>query len=94
MPINEKSPLKALSPHIGSDITAEKLVEGYYLSYNLPAAIVRLFNTYGPVQSRDAVIPTIIAQGLVGEKLFLGDMFASLSGLLRKPPSDKGFCLR
>jgi dTDP-glucose 4,6-dehydratase len=94
MPLDEEHPLKAQSPHIGSDITAEKLVEGYYLSYNLPAAIVRLFNTYGPVQSRDAVIPTIIAQGLVGEKLFLGDMFASLSGLLRKPPSDKGFCLR
>jgi dTDP-glucose 4,6-dehydratase len=66
--------LQALSPHISSDITAEKLVEGYYLSDNLPAAIVRLFNTYGPVQSRDAVIPTIIAQSLVGEKLFLGDM--------------------
>jgi dTDP-glucose 4,6-dehydratase len=74
MPIDEKCPLQALSPHIGSDITAEKLVEGYYLSDNLPAAIVRLFNTDGPVQSRDAVIPTIIAQGLLGEKLFLGDM--------------------
>jgi dTDP-glucose 4,6-dehydratase len=67
-------PIKALSPHIGSDITAEKLVEGYYLSDNLPAAIVRLFNIYGPVQSRDAVIPTIIAQGLVEPKMFLGDM--------------------
>jgi len=74
MPIDEKCPLKAQSPHIGSDITAEKLVEGYHLSDHLPAAIVRLFNTYGPVQSRDAVIPTIIAQSLVGEKLFLGDM--------------------
>ena len=74
MPINEKSPLKAQSPHIGSDITAEKLVEGYYSSDNLPAAIVRLFNVYGSMQSKNAVIPTIIAQGLVGEKLFLGDM--------------------
>ena len=93
MPIDEERPLQALSPHISSDITAEKLVEGYYLSDNLPAAIVRLFNTYGPVQSRDAVIPTIIAQGLAGEKLFLGDMFATLSSLLRKPPPDKRFCL-
>ena len=74
MPIDEEHPLQAQSPHIGSDITAEKLVEGYYLSDNLPAAIVRLFNVYGPVQSKDAIIPTIIAQGLVGEKLFLGDM--------------------
>jgi len=74
MPINEKCPLKAQSPHISSDISAEKLVEGYHSSYNLPATIVRLFNVYGPLQSRDAIIPTIIAQGLVGEKLFLGDM--------------------
>ena len=74
MPINEKCPLKAQSPHISSDIVAETLVEGYYLSDNLPAAIVRLFNVYGPVQSKDAIIPTIIVQGLVGEKLFLGDM--------------------
>jgi dTDP-glucose 4,6-dehydratase len=74
MPINEKSPLKAQSPHISSDIGAEKLVEGYYLSDNLPVTIVRLFNTYGPVQSRDAIIPTIIAQGLVEPKMFLGDM--------------------
>ena len=74
MPINEKSPLKAESPHIASDIAAEKLVEGYYLSDNLPAAIIRLFNAYGPMQSRGAIIPTIIAQSLAGEKLFLGDM--------------------
>ena len=76
IPINEKYPLKAQSPHISSDIGAEKLVEGYYLSHNLPAAIVRLFNVYGPIQSRDAIIPTIIAQALVGTKLFLGNMHA------------------
>ena len=61
MPIDEEHPLQAQSPHIGSDIAAEKLVEGCYLSYNLQAAIVRLFNVYGPVQSKDAIIPTIIA---------------------------------
>jgi len=76
MQINEKCPLKAQSPHISSDISAEKLAEGYYLSYNLPVAIVRLFNTYGPIQSRDAIVPTIIAQALVEPKLLLGNMHA------------------
>jgi dTDP-glucose 4,6-dehydratase len=76
MPISEECPLKAQSPHISGDISAEKLSEGYYLSYNLPVAIVRLFNTYGPIQSRDAIIPTIIAQSLVEPKLFLGNMNA------------------
>ena len=76
MPISEDCPLKAQSPHIGSDIGAEKLVEGYCLSYDLPVTIARLFNAYGPVQSGDAVAPTIITQGIVGMKLFLGDVRA------------------
>lgn len=74
MPINEECPLKALSPHIGSDIGAEKLAEAYYLSYNSPVAIARLFNTYGPIQSGDAIIPTIITQVLADTELLLGNM--------------------
>ena len=75
-PINEEDSLKAQSPHIGSDISAEKLVEGYYLYHKLPVTIARLFNTYGPMQSKDAIIPTIIRQGLTELKLLLGDMHA------------------
>ncbi len=74
MPINEESPLKAQSPHISSDIGAEKLAEGFYLSYNLPVTTARLFNTYGPMQSKGAVIPTIITQGVVGTRILLGNM--------------------
>ena len=76
VPINEEYPLKAQSPHISSDISAEKLVEGYYSSFNLPVAIARLFNAYGPMQSKDAVIPTIIVQGLTEPELLLGNMHA------------------
>lgn len=74
MPIKETCSLKAQSPHISSDIGAEKLVEGFYLSYSLPVAIARLFNTYGPIQSKDAVVPTIITQGILGSKILLGNM--------------------
>jgi len=76
IPINEEGSLKAQSPHIGSDISAEKLVEGYYSYHKLPVTIARLFNTYGPMQSKDAIIPTIIKQGLTELKLLLGDMHA------------------
>jgi len=76
IPINEEGSLKAQSPHIGSDISAEKLVEGYYSYHKLPVTIARLFNTYGPMQSKDAIIPTIIRQGLTELKLLLGDMHA------------------
>lgn len=74
MPISEGNSLKAQSPHISSDIGAEKLVEGFHLSYNLPVTIARLFNTYGPMQSKGAIIPTIITQGIVGTRILLGNM--------------------
>lgn len=76
MPINEECPLKAQSPHISGDVGAEKLAEAYYLSHNLPVSIARLFNTYGPMQSSGAIIPTIIEQGLVETRLLLGNMHA------------------
>lgn len=74
MPISEERHLRARSPHIGSDIGAEKLVEGYFSSYGLPVTIARLFNTYGPIQSRKAIIPIIIAQALSMSELLLGNM--------------------
>jgi nucleoside-diphosphate-sugar epimerase len=76
MPISEDSPLEAHSPHNGGDIGAEKLVEGYFWSYSLPVAIARLSNTYGPVQSRSAIVPTIVTQALVRKELLLGNMNA------------------
>jgi len=43
-----------------------------FISYDLPAVIVRPFNTYGPRQSERAVIPTIIRQVLYADSLRLG----------------------
>ena len=72
VPIDEKHPLQAQSPYAASKIGADKLVESYYLSYNLPVTTVRPFNTYGPRQSSRAVIPTIITQALTKNKILLG----------------------
>lgn len=74
VPIDEKHPLQAQSPYAASKIGADKLVESYHLSYGLPTAIVRPFNTYGPRQSARAVIPTTITQSLTKDKIFLGAM--------------------
>jgi NAD dependent epimerase/dehydratase len=71
-PMDEKHPLKAQSPYAASKIAADRLVESYHLSYGVPAAIIRPFNTYGPGQSARAVIPTIISQGLFSEDIRLG----------------------
>ncbi len=43
------------------------MADSFYRSFDLPVAIVRPFNTYGPRQSARAVIPTIITQLLAGK---------------------------
>lgn len=73
-PIDEKHPLKGQSPYAASKIGADKLAESYYLSFGVPVATIRPFNTYGPRQSARAVIPTIISQGLNGELIRLGNL--------------------
>ena len=76
MPIHENFTLKAQSLNSSGDIGAEKIVEAHRSSYNMPVSIARVFNAYGPIQSRDAVIPTIIEQALIGDKILLGNMHA------------------
>jgi len=71
-PMDEKHPLRGQSPYAASKIGADKLVESYHLSFGVPAAILRPFNTYGPGQSARAIVPTIISQGLDGEVIRLG----------------------
>jgi NAD dependent epimerase/dehydratase len=74
-PIDEDHPLQGQSPYSASKIGADKLVESYYRSFDLPVATTRPFNTYGPRQSARAVIPTIIAQLLAGrETIELGSL--------------------
>lgn len=75
-PMDESHPLQGQSPYSASKIGADKLVESFYRSYNLPAATVRPFNTYGPRQSARAVIPTIITQSLTEDRIYLGNLEA------------------
>lgn len=74
VPIDENHPLQAQSPYAASKIAADKLVESYYLSFNLPVAIIRPFNTFGPRQSLRAIIPSIISQALEKEEICLGNL--------------------
>lgn len=69
VPIDEKHPLVGQSPYSASKIAADKLAESYYLSFGLPVATIRPFNTFGPRQSARAVIPTIISQALSGARV-------------------------
>ena len=74
VPIDEDHPLQGQSPYSASKIGADKIAESFYRSFDLPIAIIRPFNTYGPRQSARAVIPTIITQALTKERIFLGSL--------------------
>ena len=77
VPIDESHPLQGQSPYSASKISADKLAESFYRSYDLPVVTLRPFNTYGPRQSTRAVIPTIITQALTKDVVFLGNLDAT-----------------
>lgn len=73
-PIDEAHPLQGQSPYSASKIGADKIVESFYRSFNVPVVILRPFNTFGPRQSARAVIPTIISQALTRDEIHLGSL--------------------
>ena len=74
IPIDEKHPKQPQSPYSASKIGSDAISLSFYLSFNLPVAIIRPFNTYGPRQSARAVIPTIITQALTQDEIRLGNL--------------------
>lgn len=73
VPITEDHPIVPQSPYAASKAAADHLALSYHLSFGMPVAVVRPFNTYGPRQSVRAVIPTVITQlARGGGKIELG----------------------
>jgi NAD dependent epimerase/dehydratase len=74
VPITELHPLEPQSPYAASKVAADKLMDSWHRSFDLPVVVLRPFNTYGPRQSARAIIPTIISQALAGDTLQLGSL--------------------
>jgi len=73
VPISEDHPMQPQSPYSASKIGADNMALSFHHAFELPVAIARPFNTYGPRQSTRAVIPTILGQLHRGAKeLHLG----------------------
>jgi NAD dependent epimerase/dehydratase len=73
VPIDEAHPLQPQSPYSASKIGADMMALSHLHAFDLPVAVVRPFNTYGPRQSTRAVIPTILSQIFAGaDKIHLG----------------------
>jgi len=73
VPIDERHPLHPQSPYAASKVGADKLAESFNLSFELPVVIARPFNTFGPRQSLRAVIPTVVAQAVAGDRIAVGN---------------------
>ena len=73
VPIGEDHPKQPQSPYSASKIASDAIALSYHLSFDLPVAVVRPFNTYGPRQSDRAIIPTIISQALTKREVQLGN---------------------
>lgn len=78
VPITEEHPINPQSPYAATKASADFFALSFYRSFNLPVAIIRPFNTFGPRQSARAVIPNIISQIISEEKnIKLGSLYTT-----------------
>ena len=68
VPIDEEHPLQPQSPYSASKIAADMTALSFHHAFELPVAVVRPFNTYGPRQSARAVIPAVLGQIYAGSE--------------------------
>ncbi len=68
LPIDEDHPLLPTSPYGASKVAADRLAYSYRVTFGLPVAVIRPFNTYGPRHTYD-VVPKFIRLALAGQDL-------------------------
>ena len=77
-PMDEGHPLNPRSPYAATKAGADRLAYSYWTTYDLPIAIVRPFNNYGPRQHPEKVLPQFITSALADRPLSIhGDGHAS-----------------
>jgi len=69
VPMTEEHPLNPTTPYASAKAGADRLVYSYWVTYEIPAIIIRPFNTYGPNQHLEKVIPRFITSALLDESL-------------------------
>lgn len=69
VPMTEEHPLNPASPYASAKVGADRLVYSYWVTYDIPAVIIRPFNNYGPNQHLEKVIPRFVTSALLDEPL-------------------------
>lgn len=62
LPVNEKHPVKPLSPYAASKVAAEEHCEVFRKAYGLDTVVLRLFNVYGSRQRREDTYSGVITR--------------------------------
>ena len=67
--MDENHALVPASPYAAAKAGADRLVYSYWLTYEIPAIIIRPFNNYGPYQHLEKAIPRFITSCLLNEPI-------------------------
>ncbi|TET65018.1 SDR family NAD(P)-dependent oxidoreductase, partial [Candidatus Bathyarchaeota archaeon] len=62
LPVNEKHPVKPLSPYAASKVAAEEYCEVFRKGYGLDTVVLRLFNVYGSRQRKEDTYSGVITR--------------------------------
>jgi GDP-4-dehydro-6-deoxy-D-mannose reductase len=74
LPIAEDAPLQAVNPYALSKQLAEAVCEFHAAHLNVPVAVLRPFNLYGPGQAEEFLLPSIMRQALSGRAIRVKDL--------------------
>jgi dTDP-glucose 4,6-dehydratase len=74
VPMDENHPTIPQSTYAVSKLAGERVIFTLYKEHNLPAVIIRPFNSFGPNVTQPYIIPEIINQMLKGNKIKLGNL--------------------
>ncbi|MCM8811675.1 MAG: dTDP-glucose 4,6-dehydratase [Candidatus Omnitrophica bacterium] len=66
---SESSPLSPSNPYAASKAASDHLVRSYYVTFGLPALVIRGTNNFGPYQFPEKFIPLMITQALRGDPI-------------------------
>jgi nucleoside-diphosphate-sugar epimerase len=64
LPVSEDHPLSAFNPYSHTKIVAEDICRYYARQFEIPTAIIRPFNIYGPGQPSWLLIPKLVSQAV------------------------------
>lgn len=67
--MDEEHPLNPCSPYAAAKCGADRLVSSYFLTYGIPAVLVRPFNNFGPLQHLEKAVPRFITSAMLGESM-------------------------